>query len=274
VVVEPEQATLYLDGTDVYAANVLEHPSIDFTSPVSLGNDPVVPGRCFGGALDDARLYTKALSTDELAEVMAAASKPPVTEDPLLIESFDAYDAYSVEGGYYVWDVWAEGYSGNGTGSALGHANAPYMERIITVNGGQSLPLYYDNSGQFRDIDGALVTAKYSEISRSFSPALDLTRDGATILVLWVRGVTTNTAEAADSLYLALEDGNKTATVTLLQPQDLRSARWWKLTVALDSVDVNAAAITKITIGIGDKNSTVAGGVGFVYVDNIGLEIE
>ena len=273
-VVQPDQATLYLDGTEVYASNVLEHPSIEFSSGITLGNDPVLAGRCFGGALDDVRLYTRALSTEELQEIIAAGTRPPAAEDPMMIESFDGYNAYSVAGGVNVWDVWSEGYSGNGTGSALGHATAPYLERIVTIGGGQALPLYYDNSGAFRDINGDLVTAKYSEISRTFSPAQDLTRNGATALVLWMRGVATNTAEAADALYVVLEDGVQSAAVPLAEPEDLTWAMWQKLAVPLEGLTVDVTAITKITIGIGDKNSAVPGGTGFVYIDNVGLEAQ
>jgi len=273
-VVEPDQATLYLDGTDVYASNVLEHPYIEFSSGITLGNDPVLAGRCFSGALDDVRLYTKPLSTEEIDQVMALGSKPPAAADPMVIEGFDSYNAYSVEGGVCVWDVWSEGYSGNGTGSALGHATAPYLERVVTVGGGQALPLYYDNSGAFRDMNGDLVTAKYSEISRTFSPAQDLTRDGATALVLWMRGVAANTAQAADALYVVLEDGAQTAAIPLAQPEDLTWAMWQKLEIPLDNLAVDATAITKITIGIGDKNSAVPGGTGFVYLDSIGLEAQ
>ncbi|MBN2131882.1 MAG: LamG domain-containing protein [Sedimentisphaerales bacterium] len=274
VVVEPDQATLYLDGTDVFVSNVFEHPSIEFTSGITLGNDPVVAGRCFGGTLDDVRLYTKALSTEELEAVMAAGTKPPATVDPMMIESFDSYNAYSVDYGVNVWDVWTEGYSGNGTGSALGHATAPYLERVVTVGGGQALPLYYDNSGNFRDMNGDLVPAKYSEISRTFSPAEDLTRDGATALVLWMRGVAANTAEAADALYVVLEDGTQSDVVPLAQPEDLTWAIWQKLRIPLDGLTVDVTAVTKITIGIGDKNSAVPGGAGFVYIDDVALEAE
>jgi len=274
LVVEPDQATLYLDGTDVWVSNVLEHPSIALNSALSLGSDPVLPDRCFGGALDDLRFYTRAMAPAEIEQIMTLGSKPPAVPDSMLIESFDSYNAYSVDGGVNVWDVWSEGYSGNGTGSALGHATAPYLERVVTVGGGQALPLYYDNSGAFRDINGDLVTAKYSEISRTFSPAQDLTRDGATALVLWMRGVAANTAEAADALYVVLEDGVRSEVVPLAQPEDLTWAMWQKLVVLLDGLSVDVTAVTTITIGIGDKNSAVPGGTGFVYIDNIRLEAQ
>ena len=272
LVVEPDKATLYLDGSGTSATNAIAHTPALFDTGLTLGFDPAVADRCFAGAMDDLRLYTKAMTADEIDEVMAEGSKPEPADDPMVIESFDSYNAYNAETGEDVWDVWSDGYGGNGTGSTVGHEVTPSMERVQTVGGHQSAPLYYDNTGMFVNMDGQTVTAKYSEVSRTFSPAQDLTRGGAVSLVLWVRGVAANTVETTDVLYLILDDGAKSATVKLAQPDDLKFAGWRKVKAVLAGLDVNTTKITKLTIGVGTPGAASSGGKGMIYLDNIALE--
>jgi hypothetical protein len=134
------------------------------------------------------------------------------------------------------------------------------MERLITLDGGQSLPLQYDNT-----------QASISEIYRDFSPALDLTANGANTLVLYVRGDSSNTVEPTDALTVALDDGTRTDEAVAAQAEELRKAQWKKVEIALADLDVDTTAIDKITISIG---AGAAGGKGVVYIDNITREIQ
>ena len=274
LVVEPDQATLYLDGSDIWVSNPIAHDPALFDTGLVLGFDPAVADRCFGGALDDLRLYTKAMTAEKIDEIMANGGKPEPADDPLMIESFDSYNAYSETTGENVWDVWSDGLGGNGTGSTVGHATTPAMERVLAVGGHQSAPMYYDNSGMFMDINGHVVTAKYSAITRTFSPGQDFTRGGAASLTLWVRGVAANTVEAGDVLYVVLEDGQKSASVALAEPADLKVPAWRKFKVPLADFDVNAQKITKMAIAVGTSAAASPGGTGLIYLDNIALETE
>ncbi len=274
LVVEPEQATLYLDGTDLWSVNPITHDPALFDTGIVLGFDPAVSDRCFSGALDDLRLYTQALTADEIGEVMDNGAKPEPVDDPLMIEDFDSYNAYNETTGENVWDVWSDGFGGNGSGSTIGHITSPSMERLVTVNGHQSAPMYYDNSGTFLDISGTTVTASYSAVTRAFSPGEDFTREGAVSLVLWVRGVSTNTVEASDALSVTLEDSQKSARVVLAEAADLQFAGWRKYEVPLADLDVNAKKVTQLTITVGTPAASAPGGQGLIYLDNIALETE
>ena len=74
LVVEPTQATLYLNGTDTSAQNVATHDPDPFDGTLRIGQDQA--GRDLKGTVDDVRLYNKVLSTAEIMAVMRG--------DPLL----------------------------------------------------------------------------------------------------------------------------------------------------------------------------------------------
>ena len=84
-----------------------------------------------------------------------------------------------------IWITWMDGYSGNGSGSYAGYPVLPYAEEIVVHGGRQSLPLVYDNTGQFSNINGQKTGATYSEISRSVQPQ---NWSGQKTLQLWYHG--------------------------------------------------------------------------------------
>jgi hypothetical protein len=260
LVVEPDKARLYLDSPDLFAENAWQHAPAEFTQALRLGWDSLADSRHFFGTMDDVRLYSRALTTEELAQVMALGTKPEKPVDSLMIDDFEGYSAYSTDPDPNVWDVWLDGYGLTTNGSVSGYTEAPFMERIVTLDGGQSLPLEYDNS-----------QADISEIYRDFSPALDLTLDGANTLVLYLRGNNSNTVESTDVLTVALGDGTRTAEVVAAQPEDLRKIQWKKIEIPLADLDVNVAAVSRMTISIGAGSS---GGAGVVYIDNITREAQ
>jgi len=270
LVVAPEKATLYLDGSQITAENAMAHPATVFSAALVLGSDPQ-GGRLFGGGLDDLRVYTRSLTATEIDQVMAASTKPPAApEAPGMIESFDEYKAYAGETGPDIWDAWSDGYGGNGTGSTAGWTTYPVMERIVVYgNRGQSLPLGYNNTGSFLDMNGKLVGAMLSEVSRTFSPALDLTQGGATKLVVHVRGQAANTVQPTDNAYLLLSDGAKTDEVPLLASADLMNPTWKEVSIDLSTLTVNRAKVTKITLGVGTRAAPQIGGTGTIFIDEI-----
>jgi len=244
-VVEPHQATLYLDGKDFKEVDQVPRNPVDFTRPMEIGMDGSGYATRFIGALDDLRFYSRSLTPDEIEQVMQLGT-PPLEADTLMIDSFDSYR---------VWGL-------------AGYLEEPYMQLSNPAGGtGVALPLLYDNT-----------VATLSEITRTFSPAQDLTRDGATSLVLWVRGPVGDEINPADDVYVVLEDGVTeymqeiaTAEEVIERPEGTPIA-WKKVTIALSELTIDPTGLTSMTIGVGNRTNPQNGGSGTVFVDNIGLE--
>jgi len=97
----------------------------------------------------------------------------------------DDAENYTGQEGQTVFDTWADGYGGNGSGSMVGFLYFPFVEEDIVHGGRQSLPLIYDNTGQFVDGNGQQHGATYSEISRNMQPQ---DWSGQKTLQLWYHG--------------------------------------------------------------------------------------
>ena len=276
MVVTPDVATFYLDSVDTVRELVRVHEPVAFSGELTLGSDTLEVSRRYVGALDDLRFYNRALTVDELANVIAAGTRPSRESDPMAVEDFNSYKAYGGDIGQWVWDVWSDGLGGNGTGSTVGNEFEPIMSRDAVVNGGQALPLGYNNTGSFVDMNGNPASVLVSEISRSFSPAQDLTREGATALTLWIRGNQTNTAESTDSLYLAVKDtAGQEAVAVMASAADLLKFYWQKKTIHLSALaNVDLSRVSEIIIGIGNRTSPQTGGSGTFLIDDIVLSID
>jgi len=276
MVVTPEKATFYLNSVDTARELTRVHEPVTFSGDLTLGSDTLSADRRFAGDLDDLRFYNRALTTNELAGLISAGTLPPKEIDPMVIEDFDSYNSYGGDGGQWVWDVWADGFAGNGTGSTLGYEFEPIMSRDIVVGGGQSLPLQYNNSGTFVDLNGNFATIALSEISRSFNPAQDLTRNGATALNIWIQGNQINIAEPADSPYLVVKDTSGSEAVAVVaSASDIVKSYWQQKTIDLSSLaGADLTQITEIIIGIGNRTSPQTGGLGTLLIDDIILSVD
>jgi len=195
--------------------------------------------------------------------------------DYLIVDDFEAYTNAVGERAFETWidgvgfTLPEPGNPGNGTGAAVGHdvwdAGSPYfngsiMETHLVVDGGQSLPLYYDNS-----------TSPYrSEAQRTWAVPQNWTSSGVDTLVLYVRGIPTNTAEP---VYVVVEDNlGQTAVVTQANPDAALATQWieWEIALSdLTDAGVNPAAVKKMTIGAGNQAAPTPGGAGVIYVDGI-----
>ncbi len=98
------------------------------------------------------------------------------TQEYVVIDDFERYTD-DLDAGEGIFQTWIDGWE-NGTGSFVGHSDAPFAERTIVHGGKQSMPLAYDNQ----------ASPWYSETSRTFETAQDWTVNGADTLVLYVRG--------------------------------------------------------------------------------------
>ena len=151
------------------------------------------------------------------------------------------------------------------------------MERLVASGGGQSLPFYYYNdANDFIDLAGNLITGTHAEVSRSFDPVQDFTRSGALALVFDYHGDADNTVGAGDVMYVILEDSTgQSIVVTVAQPENLVALKWQQARVELANVSgIDITALSKLTLGIGDRTDTQVGGLGIVYIDNIRLVTE
>jgi hypothetical protein len=195
--------------------------------------------------------------------------------DYLIVDNFERY---SNKVGERVFERWVDGvgftlpepgHPGNGTGAAVGHDvwdpasphyNGSIIETRLAADGGQSMPLYYDNA----------AAPYHSEAQRTWAMAQDWTAEGVDTLVLYVRGIPTN---AADPVYIVVEDSlGQTAVVTQPDPDAATATQWIEWAIALSDLadaGVNPAAVKKMTIGVGSPTAPAPGGAGMLLVDDI-----
>lgn len=74
LVVTPSSATLYLNG--VGYTNNDNHNAEAFDSPLNVGRDPYGSSRTFTGLIDEVCIYNRALSQDEIRELMHLTKNP------------------------------------------------------------------------------------------------------------------------------------------------------------------------------------------------------
>jgi hypothetical protein len=175
----------------------------------------------------------------------------------LLVEDFESY---TDDEGSRVYETWLDGYGSTTNGSQVGYAQAPFAERTIVNSGSQSMPLDYNN----------INSPWYSEAERTWSTPQNWTVRNVTTLTLHVRGRSGN---ALANLYVGLEDNaGKVALVSHPDPKLVLAAKWTAWSIPLsDFAGVNAAAIKKMYIGLGDRQASAAGGAGRIYIDDIRL---
>jgi hypothetical protein len=79
LVVEPSQATLYMgdNGTLSSATNILGHDVEKFDGVTLIGHDTHLENRHFKGCIDDVRIYSYALSEEEIKALYAEEGPGP-----------------------------------------------------------------------------------------------------------------------------------------------------------------------------------------------------
>jgi hypothetical protein len=186
----------------------------------------------------------------------------------------DDFDDYTDDVGSRIFQTWrdgfgfsepAPGYPGNGTGSAVGYAQAPFAEQTIVRGGKQSMPLEYNNSG-------ATGKARYSETQREWASPLDWTKYSLKALTLYFYGAPAN---AAEQLYVALEDNaGHIKVVNHPDPEAVQGGAWQEWNIELtqfSGAGVNLKAIKRMYIGLGNRTSPKVGGTGTIFIDDIRL---
>jgi concanavalin A-like lectin/glucanase superfamily protein len=76
-----------------------------------------------------------------------------------------------------------------------------------------------------------------------------------------------------ESMYVVIEDGTgATAVVTSANADLTVTPSWQAWEIPLSTLSgVNLSSVSKVTIGIGDRDNPTAGGTGLIYIDDIGF---
>jgi len=240
------------------------------THDVYLGSDreAVLSGVAYVGAVTEARYDAGALDLGQTyfwrVNEIDAAQSPALqgelwsftTPDYLIVDNFEDYNDYSPS---EVWATWTDGYGTADNGSTVGYPNPNwyagehYVETTIVHGGNQSMPLFYDNS------------FKYSQVERVMSPAQDWIRNGIQALSLSFYGDPNN---AIEQMYVKINDSK---VVYDGDPATIKKGAWTRWNIDLASSGANLSNVTKLAIGFGDQANLRAGGSGMVFFDDIRL---
>ena len=192
------------------------------------------------------------------------------TADALVVDDFENYSNDSPDRPFQTWldgfgysddEFFPVAYPGNGTGVGIGHDiwslssayyNGKIMESDNTLpDSGQSMPLYYTNSGGVA-----------SETQRVFTTPQDWTVGGAMILSVPFRGTAGNTG----ALYVKING------VKLTYPGDagdLAVEEWTAWNIDLSTVGTSLQSITDMAIGVDGGAAS-----GMILIDDIELSVE
>ncbi|MBP8305327.1 MAG: discoidin domain-containing protein, partial [Phycisphaerae bacterium] len=213
---------------------------------------------------------TYAWRVDEVNDAAAVRSwEGPVwdfsTPAYAVVDDFEAYND-RCNRVYYAWkggagnsentECGVGAYSGNGTGSVVGHDGAPYAEQAIVHSGRQSMPLGYDGG---------------SEATHTLDAVQDWTRGGLETLSVCFYGAAAN-AKTMPMWFQVTDQAGKAAKVTYGTGEGedavaLTEPAWTQWQIPLSGfVGVDLKRIASITIGFGPGT-----GSGQVFIDDIRL---
>jgi hypothetical protein len=128
------------------------------------------------------------------------------------------------------------------------------METNSVHGGFQAMPADYSN----------VISPYHSEIERTWAAPQNWTVNGVDTLTMYVRG---GSANGPDRFYVTLNDNMGGGATVALPDEALTSSAWTEVKIPLsDFAGVNAAAITKMIVGVG--NPPAAGGAGTLLFDD------
>jgi len=177
----------------------------------------------------------------------------------IIVDDFESYNDLdpSDPNSNRIFETWIDGYDNPEiNGAIVGYAEPPWVERIIAHTGTESMPFHYDNAVGKSE---ATMTLKYPR---------DWTIEGIGILSLWFYG---RPANAPETMYVVLND---TAGVDNNNLNATQVDIWteWRINLQVFADQgVNLATVNTITLGFGNRNNPVAGGLGMMYFDDIRL---
>jgi hypothetical protein len=180
------------------------------------------------------------------------------TTDNIVVDDFESYNDINEDepGSNRIYLAWIDGLDDPSNGSIVGHLDPPFAEQTIIHSGNQSMPMSYDNA------------VGKSETTLTLTSNHDWTVNGVNTLTIWYIGDLANTAE---TMYVVL---NGSAGVDNDNPNATQATTWteWNIDLqvfAEQGVDLNN--VNSITLGLGNRINSVAGGSGMLYFDDIRL---
>jgi hypothetical protein len=200
----------------------------------------------------------------------------------------DDFESYTNDSPNKIFQTWIDGVGfsadehfptanpGNGSRATVGHDiwtdTSPYynlllVERATTYDGGQSMPLYYDNT----------VSPYYADAERTWTTGQDWTVRGVDTLTLYFTAgaLTDVTAQGLSPLYVGVQDtAGGQAVVPHPDPNAVRQVEWqrWDVPLAdLKADGVNTASVKKLFIRVGTRGTGTPDGAGRIFIDAIRL---
>jgi len=198
------------------------------------------------------------------------------TGDFLVVDNFEDYTDDDAAG-EAIWQSWIDGFGAAANGSQVGNLFPPYAEQAIVHDGGQSMPLSYDNT--------AGTTNSEAELSLTFPR--DWTEEGVAVLSLWFRGYPasvgsftegpvgtftmtaagSNIGGTADEFHFAYKTltgpGSITARVDSIQNTHDQAKAGVMIRETLDPNSAHAFACVAPVDGVGSGGRTATGGGSF-----------
>ncbi len=161
----------------------------------------------------------------------------------LTVDNMESYNDTTAA----IYNTWIDGYGTSTNGSQVGNDNTPYAERTIIHSGSQSMPFMYGKN--------SLTT---SEATCTFAAGQDWTVSGIKTLVIYFRGLATNTAA---QLYVKV---NSTKIDYTGSSADLLGTSWVQWNIDLSTVS-DIKAVKTLTLGVSGTAT------GTLYFDDIRL---
>jgi hypothetical protein len=182
----------------------------------------------------------------------------------LVVDDFESYNDLNpgTAGINRIYDTWKDGYGTPTNGALVGYdppqPSIAETRRAYVHSGSQAMPVLYNNN-----------PPKSSQATRTLTAGRDWTREGVANLSLWFRG---DAANAAERMYVSI-DGKAPVYHTNANAAQATSYTEWVIPLSTFTAQgVNLANVTSVTIGFGTPgNTTVAGGTGTAYIDDIRL---
>jgi len=181
----------------------------------------------------------------DLEDLGTPFNETPEYQNNLVVDDFESYASDYESEENMIWETWIDGLEDPTNGSIVGN-EAFLAETQIIHSGRQSMPFYYNNT------EGATESVVY----RIWDEPQDWSEYES--LSLWVHGDPNNTG--GGQFFVKINDQKVYIEVDLTKPE------WQKVTIDLESLDVDIKNIVSLAIGIDGEEAS-----GIIHVDDIVL---